>query len=67
MKDATLDLINAYELAKRLKVPPTTIWRWQREKIIPAIRLNRRTLLFDPSAVRSALEKYTVKAKAPKA
>ncbi|MBA2271364.1 MAG: helix-turn-helix domain-containing protein [Chthoniobacterales bacterium] len=48
------------ELAKEIGRPVSTIQRWTRMRVIPQIRAGWRTRLYDPSAVRRALEKLSV-------
>jgi DNA-binding transcriptional MerR regulator len=59
-----LQFLDTSGLAKELKKPDSTIQRWARMKIIPSIRVGWRTRLYDPDAVRKALEKLTEKATA---
>ena len=48
-------LQTASELAPSLKISERTLRRWAQQNIVPAIRVTRRTLRFDPQAVEAAL------------
>ncbi len=48
-------LVDAKELAERLKVTPATIHTWHRRAWIPCLRAGRRPVLFDVEAVEKAL------------
>lgn len=48
-------LIDAKELAKRLKVTPATIHAWHRRGWLPCLRAGRRPVFFDLDAVEQAL------------
>ena len=50
------ELLNATELAERLKVTPATIHAWHRRGWIPCLRASRRPVLFDINAVARSLE-----------
>ena len=45
------ELLDARELADRLRVTPDTIHAWHRRGWIPCLRAGRRPVLFDPAAV----------------
>lgn len=47
--------LTCQELAVLLHVRPETIRRWARARVIPAIRINHKTIRFDEAAVRRVL------------
>ena len=49
------DLVDATELAERLKVTPATIHAWHRRGWIPCLRAGRRPVLFDVASVKQAM------------
>ena len=49
------ELLDAKELAERLKVTPATIHAWHRRSWIPCLRAGRRPVLFNLEAVETAL------------
>jgi DNA-binding transcriptional MerR regulator len=49
------DLVDANELARRLKVTPATIHAWHRRGWIPCLRAGHRPVLFDVADVEQAL------------
>lgn len=50
------ELLDARELAKRLRVTVATIHAWHRRGWIPCLRAGRRPVLFDLAAVEKALQ-----------
>lgn len=55
-----LNFLNTKGLAAELGVPVSAVQRWARMRVIPSIRAGWRTRLYDPEAVRRALQKRTV-------
>jgi excisionase family DNA binding protein len=51
--------LTAAELAKRLRVKPSTVLDWQRTGRIPAIRITNKVLRFNLAEVMSALRRAT--------
>ncbi len=49
------NLVDARQLAERLKVTPATIHAWHRRGWIPCLRAGRRPVLFDVAPVEQAL------------
>jgi DNA-binding transcriptional MerR regulator len=49
------ELLTAAELATRLRVKPTTIRDWEREGVIPSIRINSKVIRYSAEAVIRAL------------
>jgi excisionase family DNA binding protein len=49
------ELLTAAELAARLRVKSTTIREWEREGVIPSIRINSKVIRYDVEAVIKAL------------
>ncbi len=50
------ELLTAAELAVKLRVRPTTIREWTRDKLIPAVRITPKVIRYDPDAVMRALQ-----------
>jgi DNA-binding transcriptional MerR regulator len=55
------DLVDARELAERLRVTTATIHAWHRRGWIPCLRAGHRPVLFDPAAVEEALRERAKK------
>lgn len=51
-----VEVVDAGELARRLKVERSTILGWHRRGWIPSLRAGKRPVLFDYAAVLKALE-----------
>ena len=60
-----LNLLTSKGLAAELGRPVSCIQRWSRMRITPSIRAGWRTRLYDPEAVRAALDKLTVHEHSP--
>ena len=56
-----LNLLKTKPLAAEIGVPVSCVQRWARTRLIPSIRAGWRTRLFDPEAVRAALDRLTVR------
>lgn len=56
MSEASPPLVTKADLARQLGVSEQTIRRWAKDGVIPAIRINRQVVRFDPIAVARALE-----------
>ena len=54
------ELLDARQLAKRLKVTPATIHAWHRRGWIPCLRAGRRPVLFELHDVLDALRQRAV-------
>jgi excisionase family DNA binding protein len=57
--NSALQLLTAQELARVLKLNPQTLYRLARRGVLPAIRIGKKALRFDPAQVRSALQTQT--------
>ncbi len=53
--DQATEFLTARELAKRLRVSPETVREWSRRGAIPALRLSRKVIRYDPVAVLAAV------------
>jgi len=51
------ELVTAEEIAESVRVAPDTVKLWTREGLIPAVRINSRTIRYDPADVFAALKK----------
>lgn len=51
------DLINPHETAKRLGISTTTLRRMTKAGRIPAVRLSRRTVRYEPVAIEAFIAK----------
>ncbi len=57
----TPELLTVQEMARALKMNPQTLYRLVRQGLVPAVRIGKKTLRFDPARIRATLE-----AKAPR-
>lgn len=55
-------LLTADELAKRLKVRPSTVRRWSQDGLIPCIRVTGKVVRFDEVDVERALRQRAIEA-----
>jgi len=55
-------LVDAKGLSEQTGLPERTIRSMVQSRKIPCLKLGHRTLRFDPSRVRQALQKFEVKA-----
>jgi len=55
-QDAAPALLTVQELAGALKLNPQTLYRLVRQGLVPAVRVGRKTLRFDPAQVRARLQ-----------
>jgi hypothetical protein len=55
-------LVDIKGLAEDIGIPVRTLRSLWLKKKIPGVRLGHRTLVFDPSKVRTALDKFEVRA-----
>ena len=56
-----LNFLTTKQLADELAVPVSCVQRWGRMRLIPSVHIGWRTRLYDPAAVRVALEKLTIR------
>jgi excisionase family DNA binding protein len=61
------ELIDAAELARRLRVTRATIHAWHRRGWIPCLRAGRRPVLFDSQEVEKALRERALRKGASRA
>ncbi len=55
-------LVGIKGLAEEIGIPARTLRSLWLKKKIPGVRLGHRTLVFDPAKVRTALDKFEVRA-----
>lgn len=55
-----LNFLTTKALAEELNVSVSSVQRLARMRVIPSIRAGWRTRLYDPEAVRKALQKLSV-------
>ena len=55
-QDAAPALLTVQELARALKLNPQTLYRLARQGLVPAVRVGKKTLRFDPAQVRARLQ-----------
>lgn len=53
---ASSELLTVQEMARALRVNPQTLYRLVRQGLVPAVRIGKKTLRFDPAEVRATLE-----------
>lgn len=58
-QNSSPQLLTAQELARVLKLNPQTLYRLARRGVLPAIRIGKKSLRFDPAQVRIALQAQT--------
>ena len=58
-QNSSPQLLTAQELARVLKLNPQTLYRLVRRGVLPAIRIGKKSLRFDPAQVRIALQVQT--------
>lgn len=54
-------MLTVQEMARALKLNPQTLYRLVRQGLVPAVRIGKKTLRFDPAQVQA-----TLKAKEPR-
>lgn len=52
------NLIDARELAARVQVSVRTVRNWQRDGVVPYIKISARLVRFHPSSVAEALTRF---------
>jgi excisionase family DNA binding protein len=52
-----INYLRPKELAERLSISPRQLRQWQHDKVIPFLKIGR-TVLFDPTKVATALERF---------
>ena len=57
------ELLTAEELALRLRLKPSTVRRWMRAGIIPAVRITPKVIRYDHAAVVDALRDRATEAR----
>lgn len=50
------ELLTTGEMAKRLRVAPSTLRQWAREGVVPAVRVNQKVTRYDPDDVVESLK-----------
>ena len=58
-QNSSPQLLTVQELARVLKLNPQTLYRLARRGVLPAIRIGKKSLRFDPAQVRIALQAQT--------
>ena len=54
-------LVNTTTMAKMAGVSNRTLQAWVKERRVPAIKLGKRCIRFDPPRVLAALRKFTIR------
>jgi excisionase family DNA binding protein len=50
------ELLTADEMAKKVRLKPATVLEWARLGKIPSVRVNAKTVRFDPADVVAAMK-----------